>query len=107
MADSTHITAPGSRFRRLVPCAAAAAVALAALTTTANVDAAPAQGPPNVLLIITDDQRDGKESMSVMPQARRLFAKGGTKFSNAYVTTPFAVPRAPRSSPASTSTTTG
>ena len=93
MADSTRITAPRSPLGRLAAaCTATAAVALIALTADAEVDAAPAQGPPNVLLIITDDQRDGKESMSVMPQARRLFANGGTKFSNAYVTTPLCCP---------------
>ena len=93
MADSTRITAPRSPFRRLAAtCTVAVVAALAALTTDAKVDAAPAQGPPNVLLIITDDQRDGGESMSVMPQARRLFAEGGTEFPNAYATTPMCCP---------------
>jgi arylsulfatase A-like enzyme len=93
VADSTRITASRSTFRRLAAaCTAAVAVTLAALITDAKVDAAPVQGSPNVLLIITDDQRDGKESMSVMPQARRLFANGGTKFSNAYATTPLCCP---------------
>ena len=93
MADPTCISASGTPFRRLAAgCMVAAAVVLGALPTGAKVDAAPAQGPPNVLLIVTDDQRDGEESMSVMPQARRLFAEEGTEFSNAYATTPKCCP---------------
>jgi arylsulfatase A-like enzyme len=46
---------------------------------------------PNVLIVVTDDQRwDG--TMIAMPQTRTLFADGGTTFSNAYVTTPLCCP---------------
>ncbi|MFN2594076.1 MAG: sulfatase [Actinomycetota bacterium] len=46
-------------------------------------------GPPNVLIIVTDDQRDG---LQVMPATRRYFEDRGVKFDNAYVTTPLCCP---------------
>lgn len=45
--------------------------------------------PPNVLLIVTDDQRWG---MSAMPQTREIFRSGGTGFPHAFVTTPLCCP---------------
>ncbi|HJR44804.1 MAG TPA: sulfatase [Actinomycetota bacterium] len=46
---------------------------------------------PNVLLIVTDDQRlDG--TMAVLPTVREWFGAGGTEFTNAYVTTPLCCP---------------
>ena len=47
--------------------------------------------PPNVLLIVTDDQRaDG--TLEVMPKTRYWFEQGGTRFSNAFATTPLCCP---------------
>lgn len=46
-------------------------------------------GRPNVLLIVTDDQRNGLE---VMPTLKRRIRKRGTKFPNAYATTPLCCP---------------
>jgi arylsulfatase A-like enzyme len=94
MGASAHRTAVRRRStpRLAAACVAAATVTLGVLASVGEVDAAPARPPPNVLLVITDDQRDGEESMSVMPQARRLFAKGGTEFSHAYATTPLCCP---------------
>jgi arylsulfatase A-like enzyme len=46
--------------------------------------------PPNVLIIITDDQRTGM--LRVMPETRRFFRRGGTEFINAFVTTPQCCP---------------
>jgi N-acetylglucosamine-6-sulfatase len=46
-------------------------------------------GPPNVILIVTDDQRS--DSMQYMPLTQGIFAKG-TQFTNAYVTTPLCCP---------------
>jgi arylsulfatase A-like enzyme len=48
-----------------------------------------ASRPPNVLLIVTDDQREG---LNVMPKTRRIFSDGGVRFTNAYVTTPLCCP---------------
>lgn len=45
---------------------------------------------PNVLLIVTDDQRP--ETLEVMPQTRRWFGNGGTTFTNAFATTPLCCP---------------
>jgi arylsulfatase A-like enzyme len=44
---------------------------------------------PNVLIIVTDDQRGG---LSVMPETRRWMKRGGTRFNNAFVTTPICCP---------------
>ncbi|HEV3472452.1 MAG TPA: sulfatase, partial [Actinomycetota bacterium] len=44
---------------------------------------------PNVIVIVTDDQREGLE---VMPSTRRLFADEGVDFPNAFVTTPLCCP---------------
>ncbi|MGH2554209.1 MAG: sulfatase-like hydrolase/transferase [Actinomycetota bacterium] len=51
-------------------------------------DAAP---PPNVLVIVTDDQW-APDTMRVMPRTRRLFEDAGVDFSNAYATTPQCCP---------------
>jgi arylsulfatase A-like enzyme len=67
--------------------AAAVLVALAC----AGAAAPAANADPNILLILTDDQRDG-ETMKVMPDTRRAFFRGGVKFSNAVVTTPLCCP---------------
>jgi arylsulfatase A-like enzyme len=45
---------------------------------------------PNVILIVTDDQR--VDTMSVMPSTRRLFGEGGTRFTEAFTTTPQCCP---------------
>lgn len=45
---------------------------------------------PNVLLIVTDDQR--LHTMAVMPTTRRWFKRGGREFTEAVVTTPLCCP---------------
>lgn len=45
---------------------------------------------PNVLVILTDDQRD--YNLRVLPQVRKIFRKRGTFFRNAFVTTPLCCP---------------
>lgn len=45
---------------------------------------------PNVLLIITDDQRD--RTMGVMPRTLEIFRDGGTRYPKAFVTTPQCCP---------------
>lgn len=47
-------------------------------------------GPPNILIIITDDQRDG--TVKDMPETFRLFAEEGVTFSHAFATTPICCP---------------
>jgi arylsulfatase A-like enzyme len=47
---------------------------------------------PNVVVFVTDDQRTGDGSLQVMPAVRRYFGRGGTRFANAYATTPLCCP---------------
>lgn len=48
-----------------------------------------AESRPNVLLILTDDQREG---LDVMPSTRELFSAGGRSYPNAFATTPLCCP---------------
>lgn len=70
-----------SRFLVIVFCG----LALLVVTPTAS-----AAGPPNVLVILTDDQRAG--TMGVMPKTLRLFGRQGRAFPRAFVTTPLCCP---------------
>jgi arylsulfatase A-like enzyme len=56
-----------------------------------HVQAAARRRPPNVLIILTDDQR-GDGTLEAMPHTTRWFAKRGTRFVNAYATTPVCCP---------------
>jgi arylsulfatase A-like enzyme len=49
------------------------------------------QSRPNVLLIVTDDQR-AEGTLDFMPTTRRWLARGGTVFSSAYTSTPLCCP---------------
>jgi len=51
----------------------------------------PASDPtqPNILIIVTDDQRQG---ISVMPVVRKYFAEQGRSYNNAFATTPVCCP---------------
>lgn len=64
---------------------------LLCLWTGADAAMASHIGRPNILLIVTDDQR-AEGTMDVMPQTLGLFQTGGTKFPNAFVTTPGCCP---------------
>jgi arylsulfatase A-like enzyme len=48
-------------------------------------------GDPNVLVIVTDDQR-AMDTMEFMPKTMQWFGQGGTTFTNAYDTTPLCCP---------------
>jgi arylsulfatase A-like enzyme len=64
--------------------------ALAACDTDPE-NTAPLQGDsPNVLVIVTDDQP--LNTMSAMPKTKRLLDRGGTRFVNAFATTPTCCP---------------
>ena len=54
-----------------------------------QVHVANADRRPNVLIIVTDDQRGG---LHVMDDTMRWFGQGGTRYTNAYVTTPTCCP---------------
>jgi arylsulfatase A-like enzyme len=47
---------------------------------------------PNVLIIMTDDQRASSDGLSVMDDTRRIFGQGGMYFPNGVVTTPLCCP---------------
>jgi arylsulfatase A-like enzyme len=70
--------------------AALTALLAVALMAAGAVPAA-ANGRPNVLVILTDDQRVD-DTMDVMPKTLQWFETGGTKFSNAFATTPVCCP---------------
>jgi arylsulfatase A-like enzyme len=78
----------GREFRAaLTALVAAAAVLMAAFGPARAV----ANGRPNVLVVLTDDQRlDG--TMAVMPKTLQWFEDGGTRFNNAFATTPTCCP---------------
>lgn len=72
----------------------AAAFAVAAATSAVGGTGAaqtPAREQPNVLIVITDDQR-ASGTMGVMPRTRRWFADDGTHYVNALATTPTCCP---------------
>ena len=71
---------------------ALAALVAASLTAPTGSPAARAQEElrPNVLVIVTDDQR--WDAMDHMPATRRLFGREGTKFKKGFATTPFCCP---------------
>jgi arylsulfatase A-like enzyme len=62
-----------------------------AFPVTAQAFQEPENAAPNVLIIITDDQR-ARGTMSVMPNVKKWFAKQGTRFDQAFVTTPTCCP---------------
>jgi arylsulfatase A-like enzyme len=47
--------------------------------------------PPNIVIILTDDQRESG-TMQALPAVRRIFGRGGTRYTQAYATTPNCCP---------------
>lgn len=71
----------------------AALLGVAALPVTEHAAQAASQVPPsdrpNILFIVTDDQRGG---LQVMPRTRQLFQQEGRRFPKGFVTTPLCCP---------------
>jgi N-acetylglucosamine-6-sulfatase len=71
---------------------------VSAALVVALIGAAPAgaaEGPPerpNVVLIVTDDQTLSSYTSEVMPKTAALLEAGGTRFTNAFVTSPLCCP---------------
>ena len=80
-------TSVGAGTRFVVLCG----VLLAALSTGEHVATGSAGRPPNILLVITDDQR-AKGTLDVMTATRRWLARGGVSFAKAFATTPLCCP---------------
>jgi arylsulfatase A-like enzyme len=77
--------------RRLAALAVGVAVAATfSPVTTGPAGAQTGGGRPNVVIIITDDQRI--ESMGPMRKTRAWFRRGGTEYLNAFATTPLCCP---------------
>ena len=84
-------------FALVILAVAAMAASTAALRTEPVEAAAPSDsttalaGPdaPNVLLVVTDDQRNG---LDVMPSVKKRIQKEGTSYTNAFATTPLCCP---------------
>lgn len=74
----------------LVVCATVGLAPAGATTGSVTASAAISSTAPNVLMIITDDQRF--DSMAVMPETRAWFGDGGRRYTRAYVTTPLCCP---------------
>lgn len=60
-------------------------------TAEPRVEQGPRPSRPNILVIVTDDQRAGG-TMEVMPKTLKWFEEGGTRFARGYVTTPVCCP---------------
>ena len=76
--------------RRTLSAAAGLLIVLAtAGPTVAHME--PALRRPNILIIITDDQRGGV-GRAVMPETRKWFSKRGVRYTNAFATTPLCCP---------------
>jgi N-acetylglucosamine-6-sulfatase len=70
-----------------------AALALVLASVAVQLSFAPARGPgrpPNVVVIVTDDQT--VRDMSVMPRTRRLLGSRGVTFTNSFVSYPLCCP---------------
>jgi N-acetylglucosamine-6-sulfatase len=66
------------------------ALALSALPTGGGPERVPTSTRPNIVLILTDDQR--ADTLWAMPHVRSLLGAHGVTFPNAFVTTPFCCP---------------
>jgi arylsulfatase A-like enzyme len=74
----------------LVLLAPAACTPSAGKVSAPKRRAQPRPQRPNIMIVVTDDQ--ALHSMSVMPETRRWLVQGGTRFPNAFVTTPQCCP---------------
>src|SRR4051812_43429423 len=89
----------GARYRGGIPLSPAgvavmAALALVGIAALLVSQGARAAGPtqPNILFIVTDDQREAADTLSVMPHTTTWFKDGGTNYPQAVATTPLCCP---------------
>ncbi|HEX6115500.1 MAG TPA: sulfatase [Solirubrobacterales bacterium] len=77
---------------RVAPVAAAALVAALALAGPAGAADRARPDPPNIVLVVTDDQTLASYTPEVMPRTAELLEGTGTRFTNAFVTSPLCCP---------------
>jgi arylsulfatase A-like enzyme len=77
--------------RRLALLMAATALATLPSVTAGPPAAGQAPGAPNILIILTDDQR-AMDTMEHMPRTVEWFGQGGTSFTEGFATTPLCCP---------------
>jgi arylsulfatase A-like enzyme len=68
------------------------ALAILSLLSIVVVPARAQETRPNILIIVTDDQRAGGASYSVMPKTMQLFRSEGSQFTRGFTTTPTCCP---------------
>jgi arylsulfatase A-like enzyme len=78
------------KYRRRVGASVVMICAALGLATLTNPSSAHGT-PPNILIIVTDDQR-AEGTLLLMPRTRHFFQAGGTRFTNAVATTPLCCP---------------
>lgn len=76
--------------RVLALIGALAALAISVGPTPTGAQEPPPDDRPNILVVVTDDQR--VDTMSIMRHTRDLLTERGTTFSHAYATTPLCCP---------------
>ena len=77
--------------RRLSALACLTLPALASALVPVGPAAGQAGGSPNVMIILTDDQR-AMDTMEHMPKTLQWFGQGGTSFTEGFATTPLCCP---------------
>jgi arylsulfatase A-like enzyme len=66
-------------------------LAIVCILGSSDGQVASAQQRPNILIVVTDDQR-ATNTLWVMPETRRYFKRGGVRFPNAFAVTPLCCP---------------
>jgi arylsulfatase A-like enzyme len=87
MAEPTSVVVPTARTIALLALSFALTAQVNLLPTH---PASGAERHPNILVIVTDDQRKG--TMSALPVTRRWFKRGGVAYTNAWAPTPLCCP---------------
>lgn len=88
--NSTHTRGRSIR-RWLGVCVAIALLGTNTVFAVATTRAKRVAARPNILIILTDDQRD-QGTLAVMPNTRRIFQEGGVTYRNAFDSTPLCCP---------------
>jgi hypothetical protein len=80
----------GASTRRAVLLPLAAAFLAVSSLALADTPTPPSPTHPNIVLLLTDDQRS--DTLPYMPAVQRLLVAQGVTFTNAFTTTPLCMP---------------